>query len=225
MPHSAPASHRLDESQPVIPWRVALQQSSPLLHRLAPVSSRQPHLYTTSSTDQRLLLPLDLYDFTFFEPARPAGEQCDGTTVDSGTLRTCGAKRSTETGYLDRNRAQRIPSWPGERNSPTKAEYICADQLAYFTFRLQKSGGPYICSGAYILRRLRRRRANSARKLFQSNTAACRAGHPGNSNSPLLLRSSLPRLYPTAAEDSCSKPATFSSWHPLSHELSLPISH
>jgi hypothetical protein len=55
------------------------------------------------------------------------------------------------TGYLDRNRAQRIPSWPGERNSPTKAEYICADQLAYFTFRLQKSGGPYICSGAYSL--------------------------------------------------------------------------
>jgi transposase len=33
--------------------------------------------------------------------------------------------------------------------SPTKAEYICADQPAYFTFRLQKSGGPYICSGAH----------------------------------------------------------------------------
>jgi hypothetical protein len=29
---------------PAIPWRVALQQSSPPLHRLAPVSSRQPHL-------------------------------------------------------------------------------------------------------------------------------------------------------------------------------------
>lgn len=38
---------------------------------------------------------------------------------------------------------------PGERNSPTKAEYICADQLANFTFRLQRSGGPYICSGAH----------------------------------------------------------------------------
>ena len=44
---------------------------------------------------------------------------------------------------------QRIPSWPGARSSPTKAEYICADQLAGFTFRLQKSGGPYICSAAY----------------------------------------------------------------------------
>ena len=30
--------------------------------------------------------------------------------------------------------------------SPTKAEYICADQLASVTFRLQKSGGPYIYS-------------------------------------------------------------------------------
>ena len=30
-------SHRLDESQPAIPWRVALQQSSPPLHQ--PTSS------------------------------------------------------------------------------------------------------------------------------------------------------------------------------------------
>jgi hypothetical protein len=37
----SPPSHRLDESQPVIPWRVALQQSPPPLHR--PVTSpRQP---------------------------------------------------------------------------------------------------------------------------------------------------------------------------------------
>ena len=28
--------HRLDESQPAIPWRVALQQSSPPLHQLTP---------------------------------------------------------------------------------------------------------------------------------------------------------------------------------------------
>jgi len=27
---------------------------------------------------------------------------------------------------------------------------ICAVQLAHFIFRLQKSGGPYTCSGAYI---------------------------------------------------------------------------
>jgi hypothetical protein len=35
-----PPSHRLDESQPVIPWRVALQQSPPPLHQ--PVSSSPP---------------------------------------------------------------------------------------------------------------------------------------------------------------------------------------
>jgi hypothetical protein len=53
-----------------------------------------------------------------------------------------------KTAYLIRNRAQRIPSWPGG-TSPTKAEYICADQPATFTFRLQNGGGPYICSGAH----------------------------------------------------------------------------
>jgi hypothetical protein len=30
-----------------------------------------------------------------------------------------------------------------------KAEYICADQPATLTFRLQQGGGPYICSGAH----------------------------------------------------------------------------
>ena len=34
-------SHRLDESQPAIPWRVALQQSSPPLHRLTTSSLRR----------------------------------------------------------------------------------------------------------------------------------------------------------------------------------------
>jgi len=34
-------SHRRYESQPVVPWRVALQQSPPPLHQPAP-SSRQP---------------------------------------------------------------------------------------------------------------------------------------------------------------------------------------
>ena len=53
-----------------------------------------------------------------------------------------------KTAYLIRNRAQRIPSWPGG-TSPTKAVYICADQPATFTFCLQNGGGPYICSGAH----------------------------------------------------------------------------
>jgi hypothetical protein len=35
-----PASHRLDKSQPVIPWRVALQQSLSPLHQ--PVSFSTP---------------------------------------------------------------------------------------------------------------------------------------------------------------------------------------
>ena len=34
-------SHRLDESQLIIPWRVALQQSSPPLHQLTPSSFHQ----------------------------------------------------------------------------------------------------------------------------------------------------------------------------------------
>ena len=50
-----------------------------------------------------------------------------------------------KTAYLMRNRAQRIPSWPGG-TSPTKAEYICADQPAKFTFRSRNGGGPYIYS-------------------------------------------------------------------------------
>ena len=33
--------------------------------------------------------------------------------------------------------------------SPTKAEYICADQPATLTFRLRNGGGPYICTGAH----------------------------------------------------------------------------
>lgn len=36
--------HRLDESQPVIPWRVALQQSSPPLHQLTLSSHRRLEL-------------------------------------------------------------------------------------------------------------------------------------------------------------------------------------
>jgi len=41
------------------------------------------------------------------------------------------------------NGAQRIPSWPGAW-TPTKAEYICADQTVTLIFRLRQSGGPYI---------------------------------------------------------------------------------
>src|SRR5271165_458131 len=44
------------------------------------------------------------------------------------------------------NRAQRIPSWLGV-STPTKAEYICADQPVTLTFRLRKGGGPYIPDG------------------------------------------------------------------------------
>ena len=43
-----PPSHRLDESQPVIPWQVALQQRLPLLHQ--PVSSSPQPAATVNFT-------------------------------------------------------------------------------------------------------------------------------------------------------------------------------
>jgi hypothetical protein len=45
-------------------------------------------------------------------------------------------KSPYKTAYLMRmrKRAQRVPSWPGEP-SPTKVEYICADQPTTLTFR------------------------------------------------------------------------------------------
>ncbi len=66
----------------------------------------------------------------FSESARSAGEKRDGTTVDPGALETCGVKQPSEAAYLERKRAQRIPSWPGADNAPAEAEYICADQPA-----------------------------------------------------------------------------------------------
>ncbi len=84
----------------------------------------------------------------FSESARSAGEKRDGTTVDPGALETCGVKQPSEAAYLERKRAQRIPSWPGADNAPAEAEYICADQPADLNFRLQKCGGPYIYSAA-----------------------------------------------------------------------------
>ena len=51
----------------------------------------------------------------------------DGTTVDPSALKTCRVEKSPKTAYLNRNRAQRIPSWPVAHDTPTKAEYICAD--------------------------------------------------------------------------------------------------
>jgi hypothetical protein len=50
--------------------------------------------------------------------------------------KTCGVKESSQTAYLERNRAQRIPSWPRVIN-PNKAVYICADQLVIIIFRLR----------------------------------------------------------------------------------------
>jgi hypothetical protein len=47
---------------------------------------------------------------------------------------------------LERNMAQRIPSWPGANDTPKKAEYICADQTAHLISRMQKRGGQYIRS-------------------------------------------------------------------------------
>ena len=40
-----------------------------------------------------------------------------------------------------------------------RAEYICADPLSRLTFRLQKNGGPYICSGAYTLSNIEQSRS------------------------------------------------------------------
>ncbi len=84
-------------------------------------------------------LPLGLYHT--FDP-----RQVCWRTVrwHNGQFRRSGnlwSKRSTKTGYLDRNSAQRVSSSPGERSSPTKVDYICADHLAQLNFRLQKSGG------------------------------------------------------------------------------------
>src|ERR1700724_2374030 len=42
-----------------------------------------------------------------------------------------------------RTKASGYPSWP-ESLTPLKAEYIGADQLPFFVFRLQLCGGPYI---------------------------------------------------------------------------------
>ena len=66
-----------------------------------------------------------------------------GNSLDASIEQNVSLNRA---GSVKRNRALRNPSWPGDRDSPTKAEYICADQLANVTFRLQKGGGPYIYS-------------------------------------------------------------------------------
>ena len=42
-----------------------------------------------------------------------------------------------------RTKASGHPSWPGVTDS-TEAEYIGADQLPFFVFRLQLCGGPYM---------------------------------------------------------------------------------
>jgi hypothetical protein len=47
--------------------------------------------------------------------------------------------------YLERNRAQRIPSWPGEILS-VKGRIHLRRPTRQLTFRLRKGGGPYICS-------------------------------------------------------------------------------
>ena len=65
MAHSAPASHRLDESQPVIPWRVALQQSSasasPAGSSFIPPAASVNHILSRST----VILPFDLQVFAF----------------------------------------------------------------------------------------------------------------------------------------------------------------
>src|SRR5215471_4113412 len=71
------------------------------------------------------------------------------------------------------NGAQRIPSWPGAW-TPTKAEYICADQTATLIFRLRQSGGPYIpvCLNARSRRSARCcKRLDSALRLIQRTTS------------------------------------------------------
>jgi hypothetical protein len=54
-------------------------------------------------------------------------------------LKTCGAKRSVETGYLDRNRAQRIPSWPGEHSSPTRPNTFARTNLPTSLFTCRRA--------------------------------------------------------------------------------------
>jgi hypothetical protein len=61
----------------------------------------------------------------------------------SHAFETRNRKRSLQAVKFMRTKASGYPSWP-ESLTPLKAEYIGADQLSFFVFRLQLCGGPYI---------------------------------------------------------------------------------
>jgi hypothetical protein len=63
--------------------------------------------------------------------------------VEPGALETWYSEQPSEASKLVRTRAQRIPS-RSRASARSKTGYICADQTAFFTFRLQQGGGPYI---------------------------------------------------------------------------------
>src|SRR5271155_5420846 len=73
-----------------------------------------------------------------------------------------------ETSQLERNRAQRIPSWPGEILS-VKGRIHLRRPTRQLTFRLRKGGGPYIYSGAHTasLRRMVEGSASSTSRMMR----------------------------------------------------------
>ena len=73
------------------------------------------------------------------KPARFAGESYDRTTVDPGALETCGVKQSPETSYLKRNRAQRIPSWLGERDLQQRPNTFARTNLPASLFACRRA--------------------------------------------------------------------------------------
>ena len=76
-------------------------------------------------------------------PARSAGGKQRWQWVSPTLSKPDIGKGPYQTVHIIGTRASGHPSWPGVDDS-TKAEYISADQLPLFVFRLQLCGGPYI---------------------------------------------------------------------------------
>ncbi len=66
--------------------------------------------------------------------------------VEPGALQTRTRKKSFKTEIVMGNRAQRIPSWPGVIHSNKGRIHSRRPTCDILTFRLRRSGGPYIPS-------------------------------------------------------------------------------
>jgi hypothetical protein len=68
----------------------------------------------------------------------------DGATVELGALETRTRKKSFKTEIVTGKRAQRIPSWAGVIHSNKGRIHLRRPTCDILTFRLVRSGGPYI---------------------------------------------------------------------------------